>query len=144
MKKPDKDPNKTPDNRKILAVDDTPDNLFLLEAILSDEPNYDLSCAENGQSAIEAVRQSPPDLILLDVMMPDMNGYEVTRQIRQDPNLPYIPILLVTAHEQISERQGLELGADGLVHKPFDINLLLERIEELLRCECRSANCANA
>lgn len=130
---------KNHDNRKILAVDDTPDNLCLLEAILSDEPHYHLSCAENGPDAIEAVKHSPPDLILLDVMMPGMNGYEVTRQIRQDPNLPYIPILLVTAHEQINERQGLELGADGLVHKPFDIDLLLERIEDLLGCDYLAA-----
>ncbi len=130
---------KNPENRKILAVDDTPDNLFLLEAVLGDKPNYQISCAESGQSAIEAIRQSPPDLILLDVMMPGMNGYEVTRKIRQDPSLPYIPILLVTAHEQLSERQGLELGADGLVHKPFDIDLLLERIQVLLERECAVA-----
>lgn len=139
-----KNPGKTPENRKILAVDDTPDNLFLLEAILGNEPNYHLSCAENGQLAIEAVKQSPPDLILLDVMMPGMNGYEVTRKIRQDSSLPHIPILLLTAHAQISERQGLELGADGLVHKPFDIDLLLERIEDLLRCDCVTASCAHA
>lgn len=135
---------KNPDNRKILAVDDTPDNLCLLEAILSDEPNYHFSCAENGHSAIEAVKQSPPDLILLDVMMPGMNGYEVTRKIRQDPSLPYIPILLVTAHEQISERQGRELGANGLVHKPFDIELLLERIEALLARDCVTTGYAGA
>ncbi len=128
-----KNPDKIPENRKILAVDDTPDNLFLLEAILSDEPNYHLSCAENGQLAIEAVKQSPPDLILLDVMMPGLDGYEVTRRIRQSKTAPYIPILLVTAHDQSSLAEGLDSGADDFIRKPFDIDELMARVRSLLR-----------
>ncbi len=114
----------------ILAVDDTPDNLFLIEAILGDG-DYQLSCVESGAAAIEAVEKSPPSLILLDIMMPDIDGYEVTRRIRQNQNLPYIPILLITAK---ADAQILE-GANGIIHKPFDIEVLLERVESLLSRE---------
>ena len=111
----------------ILAVDDTPDNLFLIEAILG-EGDYQLSCVDSGMAAIEAIEKSPPSLILLDVMMPDIDGYEVTRRIRQNQNLPHIPILLITAQE---DAQVLE-GADGIIHKPFDVEVLQEQVDSLL------------
>lgn len=117
---------------RILAVDDSPDNLFLIETIL-DEVEYDLTCAERGSEALSKVAQSPPDLILLDIMMPEMNGYEVTRRIREDSSLPYIPILLVTAHDQTSLVEGLDAGADDFIRKPFDIDELQARMRSLLR-----------
>jgi two-component system, sensor histidine kinase and response regulator len=120
-------------NPKILAVDDRPDNLCLLEAIFSETDDYELSCVEGGRAAIDAVEASPPDLILLDVMMPDMNGYEVTHRIRQNRGLPYIPILLLTAHDEVSATVGLDAGADGVIRKPFDIQELLDRVESLLQ-----------
>jgi two-component system, sensor histidine kinase and response regulator len=120
-------------NLKILAVDDRPDNLFLLEAVFSEVGDYELSCVEGGKAAIEAVEASPPDLILLDVMMPDMNGYEVTYRIRQNTDLPYIPILLLTAHDEVSANLGFNSGADGIIRKPFDIQELLDYIENLLQ-----------
>ena len=116
----------------ILAVDDSPDNLFLIETIL-DEVEYDLTCAQDGREALCKVEQSPPDLILLDIMMPGMSGYEVTRQIREDSSLPYIPILLVTAHDQTSLVEGLDAGADDFIRKPFDIEELQARMRSLLR-----------
>ncbi|MEM8810502.1 MAG: response regulator [Cyanobacteria bacterium P01_G01_bin.38] len=118
---------------KILAVDDTPDNLFLLEAVLSEVEYYHLCCADSGQAALETIEASPPDLILLDVMMPDMDGYEVTRRIRQNPDLPYIPILLITAHEGTSAAKALKAGANGFIRKPFDIEKLLNRVHSLLQ-----------
>lgn len=118
---------------EILAVDDTPDNLFLLELILGEVENYHLCCAQSGRDAIEAIKASPPDLVLLDVMMPDMDGYEVTRHIRQNPALPYIPILLVTAHPETSATEALTAGADGFIRKPFDIDSLLQRVDGLLK-----------
>ena len=124
----------------ILAVDDTPDNLFLLEAILGDE-DYQLNCVESGTAAIEAVEKSPPNLILLDVMMPDIDGYEVTRRIRQNHNLPYIPILLITAHDQSKGTEGLESGANGIIHKPFNIDELLTSVEDLLQCDLLQCDC---
>jgi two-component system sensor histidine kinase/response regulator len=124
--------DKSVQTSRILAVDDSPDNLFLIETIL-DDTEYDLICAESGQDALEKVTQSPPDLILLDIMMPGMNGYEVTQQIREDTSLPYIPILLITAHDQTSLVEGLDTGADDFIRKPLDIDELQARIRSLLR-----------
>ncbi|MGD1864100.1 MAG: response regulator [Phormidesmis sp.] len=118
---------------KLLAVDDLPDNLFLVQAILNEENGYEVACADNGQAALDMIESSPPELILLDVMMPGMTGYEVTRQVRQNPKLPHIPILLVTAHEEITQQKAREAGADGIIRKPFDIKHLLDRVEETLQ-----------
>lgn len=123
----------TPKIATILAVDDVPDNLFVLESIFADEDNYKLSCVNDGQSALDAVASQPPDLILLDVMMPELDGYEVTRRIRQNKALPYVPILLVTAYDDMSLTEGLDSGADDFIRKPFDLNELLARVRSLIR-----------
>ncbi len=123
----------SPQLHRLLAVDDLPDNLFLVQAILNEDNGYKVDCVDSGQAALEAIENSPPDLILLDVMMPEMTGYEVTRRVRQNPNLRHIPILLVTAHEEIDQRQALEAGADGFIRKPFDIDYLVDQVEEVLR-----------
>ncbi len=117
----------------ILAVDDIPDNLFILDSILGDIGTYDLECVNDGPSALDYVFKNPPDLILLDVMMPGMDGYEVTRRIRAAKNLPYIPILLVTAHDHSSLSEGLDSGADDFIRKPFDIDELMARVRSLIR-----------
>jgi two-component system, sensor histidine kinase and response regulator len=117
---------------KLLVVDDLPDNLFLIDVILGGEDHYQLSYVDNGQAALEAVELSPPDLILLDVMMPGMTGYEVIRRIRQNSNLPYVPILLITAHDELNMAEGLEAGADGFIRKPFDIQELLDCVQSIL------------
>ena len=102
---------------RILAIDDTPDNLALIETILEDE-GYEIILVSSGAAALAQVEQlPPPDLILLDIMMPEMDGYEVTRRIRQNPKLPYIPILLLTAHHASDVVAGLESGADDFVRK---------------------------
>ena len=118
---------------QILAVDDTPDNLFLLETVLSEVDSYQLRLAESGEAALEAVADSPPDIILLDVMMPGLDGYEVAKTIRSQPELPYIPILLLTAHEQSSLVTGLDAGADDFLRKPFDVDELLARVRSMVR-----------
>ena len=95
----------------ILAVDDIPDNLLLVQLALEQEGHH-VVLAHNGETALKQIKRSPPSLILLDVMMPGMDGYEVTRRIRSDRNIPFIPILLVTAREESSLVEGLDAGAD--------------------------------
>ncbi|MEH1845314.1 MAG: hybrid sensor histidine kinase/response regulator [Nostoc sp.] len=117
---------------RILAVDDTPDNLILVQAILESE-GYEIDLVSDGIKALRQVEQSPPDLILLDVMMPGMDGYEVTRRIRNNPAISYIPILLITAFHESSVVEGLDAGADDFIRKPFDTDELLARVRSLLR-----------
>ncbi len=121
-----------PSSNHILVVDDSPENLFLIESILQEE-GHKIDVASDGTTALQMVQQSPPDLVLLDVMMPNMDGFEVTEQIRQNPNLPYIPILLITAYDQASVVKGLDVGADDFLRKPLDIDELLARVRSLLR-----------
>lgn len=123
----------SPQNVRILAVDDSPDNLFLLESLLSEEDFYQLEFAEDGRTALKLIEQSPPDVILLDVMMPSLTGYDVVREIRQTETLPYIPILLITADEASSLVEGLDAGADDFLRKPFDVNELLARVRSMVR-----------
>ena len=117
---------------RILVVDDAPDNVLLVRAILEDE-GYEISSADNGFSALAQIEKSPPDVVLLDVMMPEMDGYEVTQRIRQNAKLPFMPILLITAHDQASLVKGLDMGADDFIRKPFEIDELLARVRSLLR-----------
>lgn len=117
---------------RILAVDDTPDNLILVQTILESE-GLEMDLVADGISALQQITESPPDLILLDVMMPGMDGYEVTRRIRSKTELPYIPILLITAFTESSVVEGLDAGADDFIRKPFDTDELLARVRSLLR-----------
>jgi two-component system sensor histidine kinase/response regulator len=116
----------------ILAVDDIPDNLLLVQLALEQEGHH-VVLAHNGETALKQIKKSPPSLILLDVMMPGMDGYEVTRRIRSDRNIPFIPILLVTAREESSLVEGLDAGADEFVRKPFQIDELQARVRSMLR-----------
>ena len=117
---------------RVLVVDDLPDNSFLIQAILVDE-GYEIQVEDNGISALESIESNPPDLLILDVMMPGMDGYEVTRKIRQNPDLPIFPILLITAHDTPSAVKGLDVGADDFIRKPVEVAELLARVRSLLR-----------
>ena len=117
---------------KILVVDDSPDNVFLIKTILEEE-GYTVSTAENGASALAQIETSACDLVLLDLMMPGIDGYEVTKRVRQNTALPFIPILLITAHDSPNVAQGLDLGADDFIRKPVTVDELLARVRSLLR-----------
>lgn len=113
------------EEKYILVVDDLADNLFLLKTILEAE-GYTVDVAADGFTALEKVAQVPPELMLLDVMMPDMTGYEVLRRIRQNDRLAAIPIVLITAYDEVTEAGD----ADGFLRKPIDFDELLNRVKD--------------
>ncbi|HEX2093614.1 MAG TPA: diguanylate cyclase, partial [Longimicrobiaceae bacterium] len=118
---------------RILVVDDVPDNVEILEARLASR-GYDVVTASSGTQALERVKEEPPHLILLDVMMPEMDGHEVARHIKDDDALPFIPIILVTALSEADDVvQGLESGADDYITKPYQFPELEARMRAMLR-----------
>jgi two-component system, cell cycle response regulator len=118
---------------RILVVDDVPDNVEILDARLTSR-GYVVDTATNGEEALARVREAHPHLILLDVMMPGMDGREVVRRLRDDPEIPFIPIILVTALTDADDVvQGLESGADDYISKPFNFRELEARVRAMLR-----------
>ena len=116
---------------QILAVDDDPMNIAVLEDLLED---YDLCTAATGPEALERAGSCRPDLVLLDIMMPGMTGYEVCEHLRQDESLRDVKIILVSAKATAAERlKGYEVGADDYVVKPFDCEELLAKVKVYLR-----------
>ncbi|MGN7612135.1 response regulator [Magnetococcales bacterium HHB-1] len=113
----------------ILIVDDTPDNLSLLSGLLKSE--YRLRIANNGTRALQALSVGAlPDLILLDIMMPELDGFEVCRRLKEDPKTVNIPVIFLSAKTQTSDEiQGLQMGAVDYITKPFNPPLVLARIK---------------
>jgi DNA-binding response OmpR family regulator len=97
------------------------------------EEGYEVDVANNGKLALAKIEASPPDLVLLDAMMPGMSGYEVTRRIRENKKLPFLPVLMITAYAEADIPQGLELGANDFIRKPIDFDELMARIKAFLR-----------
>jgi len=123
----------------ILVVDDTPDNLFLIQTVLEAE-GYQIEVADNGQDALSMIEAEPPALLLLDVMMPGMHGYEVVRRIRQNSNLPFIPIILITGCEQLDTSEQFDVAVEGFICKPIDFDELLNHVSTILAMKDSSAN----
>lgn len=118
---------------KILVVDDIIQNVKLLRVILT-ASEYDVVEAYNGEEALEKVRAELPDLILLDVMMPKLTGYEVCQRLRADERTRSIPVVMITALHEMDDRvKGIEAGADDFISKPFNKVELLTRVKSLLR-----------
>jgi serine phosphatase RsbU (regulator of sigma subunit) len=116
----------------ILAVDDTPANLSLLANLLRDD--YRVRVASSGQKALELAFSAPPDLILLDVMMPEMDGHEVIRRLKADPRTMRVPVIFLTAQNSIEDEEfGLSLGAVDFIHKPISPTIVLARIKAQLQ-----------
>ena len=119
-------------DKTLLVVDDAPDNIQLLSGLL--KQSYKIKAATSGEKALLIARKAPaPDLILLDVMMPDMDGYEVCTQLQQDDDTRAIPVVFVTGHASAEEKQrGLSLGAAAYLSKPVVRDELFSVIEQLL------------
>lgn len=114
-------------NHCILVVDDLADNLTLLQLFLEIE-GYQVELADSGTTALSKIRASPPDLVLLDVMMPEMNGLEVIQRVRNDKNFSLLPIVLITAERELNFAQAQAAGANDLIFKPIDMDDLLARV----------------
>ena len=122
----------TAKQKKVLVVDDEPFICRSLSFVLRKE-NYEVLEARNGEEALEAIRTHRPDLVFLDVMMPKVNGFEVTEMVKSDPDLKRTKIILLTAKGQDSDREtGRKLGADDYMTKPFSPTKILERAREIL------------
>lgn len=112
----------------ILAVDDAPENLDVVKSILT--PTHVVRAAVNGKMALKVIEKQKPDLILLDILMPEMDGYEVCRTLKEDPETRDIPVIFLTAQDQTTdEAKGFGLGAADYIHKPFSPSILKARVE---------------
>jgi DNA-binding response OmpR family regulator len=118
--------------QRILIVDDEPNIVVPLEFLMRRE-GFDVAVAGDGQAALDALAASVPDLVILDVMLPKLSGFEVCRRIRADPRLAGLKVLMLTAKGRDQEvEKGLGLGADAYVTKPFSTRDLVARIRALL------------
>ena len=123
--------------KKILVVDDDPDLVETISIILKSK-KYDVSAAYDGVEGLEKARNEKPDLIVLDVMMPQKDGYTLCKELKADPDLSGIPVLLLTAvvanipTTRFTQQMGMETEADDYIDKPVEPQLLVERIEALL------------
>jgi len=130
--------------QRILVVDDEPDLLELVRVNLS-QAGFEVETAETGRQALERLRRASPDLMVLDLMLPDLSGTELCRQVRADPSLGEVPIIMLTAKaDEVDRVVGLELGADDYVTKPFSPRELTLRVRAVLRRRAPGAGAGSA
>ena len=125
--------NRTMPKEKILVVDDEEDILELVRHNLARE-GFEIRCADTGEKALKALKTEPVDLIVLDLMLPGIDGFDVAKQIKGDPRIQHIPIVMLTAKgSETDVVTGLELGAEDYITKPFSPRILIARIQAVLR-----------
>ncbi|MGD2050328.1 MAG: response regulator transcription factor [Chloroflexota bacterium] len=119
--------------QRILIVDDDREVVRLMQAYL-ERAGYDVMVAYDGETAVHMLRRDKPDLLLLDLMLPDRDGFDITRLMRSDPSLADIPIIMLTARVDVTDRiVGLEMGADDYITKPYDPREVVARVRARLR-----------
>ncbi|WP_108446600.1 response regulator transcription factor [Halomonas denitrificans] len=117
---------------KVLVVDDEPNIVLSLEFLMQ-QAGFEVDTAEDGESALSRIAESAPDLLLLDISLPGISGFDVLERLRADPAHARLPIVMLTAHGREVEREkGLALGADDYVTKPFSTQALVEKVKTLL------------
>ena len=132
--------NLTKDSKQLLLIDDDP-NLILLVKDYLEFRGYDVTTAENGREALEVLEQKVPDMIICDVMMPEMDGYSLVKHIRQEPRVNSVPVLFLSAKGQSQDRvKGLNEGADFYMVKPFEPEELVAQVESSLKQVRRLSN----
>jgi DNA-binding response OmpR family regulator len=122
----------TPDRKRILVVEDE-DNIAIALDYLMTREGYEQHRIASGAGAVDLIRQMRPDLVLLDVMLPEVSGYEICQKVRMDPELAGVRILMMTARGSAMERRkGLAMGADGFISKPFELKALRAEVRRIL------------
>jgi DNA-binding response OmpR family regulator len=118
----------------ILVVDDDPNIALLVHMTLSKRPDYRVTIANNGQEALDIIAENAPDIVLLDIMMPDMDGFEVCRRIKQGEKTKFLPVIMVSAKSELRDKLlGMDIGANDYITKPFNPEELLARVSAHLR-----------
>lgn len=136
--------NGDPMKKQILVADDSI-TIQKVAELTFPEADYEVTCVSNGAQALQRLGQLRPDAALLDVVMPEQNGYDVCAHIRQNPETSWVPVLLLTgAFEPFDEKRAREVGADGQIKKPFESRALLTRVEQLLAARPRPGTAAAA
>lgn len=119
-------------NGRILVVEDNHDNMTLISDVLN-SLNYEVIAAKDGEEAVRSARAEKPDLILMDLSLPRMDGWTATRQLKADPDVHHIPVIALTAHAMIGDRErALAAGCDDYVSKPINIRELAGKLRQLL------------
>ncbi len=123
--------------QSVLIVDDEPNIVLSLEFLMK-KAGYDVAVARSGEAALSAIAEAPPDLVLLDVMIPERNGFDVCQAIRANPDWQTVKIVMLTAKgREIEREKGLALGADDYITKPFSTREVVRRVRQLLEADDR-------
>ena len=118
---------------RVLIVEDEPNIIESLSFVLTRE-GFEVASVLDGEAAVKALRNDPPDLMILDVMIPRLNGFEVLKVVKSDPSLKSIPVIVLTAKGQLQDRRlAEEIGSDGFMTKPFSNRDIVEQVRRLIR-----------